>query len=302
MTRTELPGALVLGGASSSAQTCLRFGSILNPPSSSIAAIASPRKRHWTFAPVWWMFLPERLSGEMQKNCYLVLGVEATATPAEIKAAFRRRAMEVYPDRFGSESVAFQELQDAYAVLSHPDRRRHYDRHSPPAPMCRAPRGPAPEPVPRWPGGDEPIAAPAPEFHEIAIAESAATFHPSFEELFARLWGNFEDRPRPKSETLENLTLEVVVTAEEALVGGRVRVQVPGLATCPTCGGHGGLGTYQCWRCAGAGAVALNYPLEIAYPPGIRDGHATRISLNRFGIYNLYLTILFRVTDTELAN
>jgi curved DNA-binding protein CbpA len=59
------------------------------------------------------MFQSDRLNGEMQKSDYRVLGVEATATPAEIKAAVRSRAMEVHRNASGSENIPSQALLDA---------------------------------------------------------------------------------------------------------------------------------------------------------------------------------------------
>ncbi len=64
----------------------------------------------------------------MAKNYYLILGITADATKEDIKAAFRRRAMELHPDRSGLGSGPFQEAQEAYSVLADPDRRRRYDR------------------------------------------------------------------------------------------------------------------------------------------------------------------------------
>jgi hypothetical protein len=55
------------------------------------------------------------------------------------------------------------------------------------------------------------------------------------------------------------------------------------------------VGGYECWRCEGHGALTTEQPVEVAYPPGIPDGYAMRIPLDRFGIENFYLTVLFRV-------
>ena len=64
----------------------------------------------------------------MAKNYYLILGITADASAEDIKAAFRRRALELHPDRSGLESGPFQDAQEAYSVLGDAERRRRYDR------------------------------------------------------------------------------------------------------------------------------------------------------------------------------
>jgi molecular chaperone DnaJ len=236
----------------------------------------------------------------MRKNYYVILGVASDASVAEIKAAFRRRALELHPDTSGRESGPFLELQEAYGVLGDPERRRRYDEQGgmtrPPA-VRRRPWGPSPETRVRERRKAEPLRPiqTASSFREFSLADSFASYTPSFEELFDRWWSNFESISRPKSESLQSLTVEVIVTPEEARAGGRLRIAVPAQATCPACGGHGAIGPYACWRCEGYGALTAEYPVHLDYPPGVRDGYATRIPLDRFGVQNLYLTVLIRV-------
>lgn len=66
----------------------------------------------------------------MQKNYYVILGVRSDANADQIRSAFRRRARELHPDQSGMDSGPFLELQEAYNVLSDPERRRRYDRQS----------------------------------------------------------------------------------------------------------------------------------------------------------------------------
>ena len=66
-----------------------------------------------------------------EKDYYAILGVSRSATPAEIKKAFRAKAVELHPDRNPDNSQAeeqFKELNAAYAVLSDAQKRANYDR------------------------------------------------------------------------------------------------------------------------------------------------------------------------------
>ena len=61
------------------------------------------------------------------KDLYATLGVTRSATAEDIKLAYRRLAMQHHPDR-GGDQARFQEIQEAYAVLSDPQQRAQYDR------------------------------------------------------------------------------------------------------------------------------------------------------------------------------
>jgi len=161
----------------------------------------------------------------MSKNYYVVLGVASDASGDDIKSAFRRRAMELHPDTSGLESGPFLELQEAYGVLSNPQRRRHYDCKAHSVAIHRRPWGPVAEPLVRERPRGEPFHSPASSwnFREIPLAELFERESPTSDELFDHLWGNFESLSRPKSEALEGLTVEVVISQEEARPGGACR-------------------------------------------------------------------------------
>ena len=64
------------------------------------------------------------------KDYYAILGVERTASPEEIKKAFRTLAMKYHPDRNKDDKSAeerFKDINEAYAVLSDPEKRKQYD-------------------------------------------------------------------------------------------------------------------------------------------------------------------------------
>lgn len=230
----------------------------------------------------------------MAKNYYVVLGLSPGASLDEIRSAYRQRAKEVHPDHAGGDSSAFVEVQEAYSVLSRPDRRRAYDEMvrevrvygtSRAEPM-RAP-GPRVEPL-------RPTTEPV-HLGDVSLGRSFRTFSPSFEEIFDRLWSNFSSLSRPKAEGPESLGLEIVLSPDEARHGGTARILIPARAVCPTCGGRGGIGYYECWRCSGEGAISGQFPVNVSFPSMIRGKHRVVIPLDSFGIRNLYLTAIFRV-------
>lgn len=57
---------------------------------------------------------------------YSTLGVDRAASPEDIKAAFKKLAMKHHPDR-GGDAGKFQEINEAYSVLSDPEQRMVYD-------------------------------------------------------------------------------------------------------------------------------------------------------------------------------
>ena len=58
---------------------------------------------------------------------YNVLGIQQTASPSEIKSAYRRLSMEYHPDRPNGDEEKFKKIGEAYETLGDPDKRRMYD-------------------------------------------------------------------------------------------------------------------------------------------------------------------------------
>jgi molecular chaperone DnaJ len=234
----------------------------------------------------------------MRKNYYLILHLAPGATSEQIRSAYRRRALELHPDLTGLGSDQFLELQEAYDVLSDPVRRQVYDRDAEDIPIRRMDAMRPPETIiPRRYRG-EPLVAdgPAHQPDDVSIFGSFDTFSPSLDEVFERLWSNFNFLTRPKAERLESLNVEVPLSPEQAFVGGEVRIMVPARLVCPACQGHGSIGRYECSRCEGHGAVTGEYPVRVSYPAGLQGDYLVRLPLGRFGIQNFYLTVLFRPT------
>jgi len=241
-----------------------------------------------------------RGSSCMKKDYYLLLHLTPDATTEEIRSAYRRRTLELHPDLSGFGSDPFLELQEAYAVLSDPSRRSLYDRKTETIPIRHV--DPAQQKTTRAGRrySAEPLTAvqPARRFQDVDLFRSFETFSPSFDEIFERLWSNFDLLTRPKEERLESLAVDVPLSPEEAVVGGAVRILVPARAICPACHGRGSVGPYECWRCEGHGALTGEYPVMVSYPSGLQDDYTVRLSLDRLGIENFYLIVRFRPTAT----
>src|SRR5262245_12372214 len=73
----------------------------------------------------------------MRRDYYAVLGVAATAAPREVRQAYQRLARQYSPDvNFWDERARglFEEIREAYRVLSDPQTRAHYDQFGATAP------------------------------------------------------------------------------------------------------------------------------------------------------------------------
>ena len=235
----------------------------------------------------------------MRKNYYLILRLAPQATSDQIRTAYRRRALELHPDLTGFGSDQFLELQEAYDVLSDPVRRESYDRGAEEIPIRRMDANRPPETVIPRRQRAEPLTTNPPSrgVEDISLSRSFETFSPSLDELFERLWSNFDLRTRPKAERLESLTVEVPLSPQQAFTGGEVRIMVPARLVCPACQGQGCIGPYQCPHCQGHGAVTGEYPIGVSYPAGLQQDYIVRLPLDRLGIENFYLTVRFRPSE-----
>jgi molecular chaperone DnaJ len=176
------------------------------------------------------------------RNYYETLGVRPEATDAELKKAFRSLAMQCHPDRNPGDKAAeerFKEINEAYAVLSDPDKRAHYDRF-----------------------GTAPGTGVGPNFD--------AGFGSLFEDLFENFLGGSGRGRRTRAARGEDLQYELKITLEEAAAGLETKVQIPRLETCETCRGTGsepGTRKVACESCGGRGEIRMSHGfLTVARP------------------------------------
>jgi len=132
---------------------------------------------------------------------------------------------------------------------------------------------------------------PAPAPSPVSLLAQPEDTHPSFDALEERYVRNFTGRHVPKAERTESLTLDVLLSPEEALYGCTIPVGVPVFRSCPECGGTGQIFPFRCLECAGSGLVEELRTLEIEAPPQVRSGTILEAPLDLFGIANLYLRV-----------
>lgn len=230
----------------------------------------------------------------MAKSYFAILEITSNATSDEVHSAYRRLAKEYHPDYYEGGSEPFQQIQEAYSVLGNPVKRKAYEKTLSNVRISITPDlKSVPEPEPLIPESG-PV-----DMGDISPVRSFDTFSPSFDEIFDWLWNDFSTVRRSTSGRIQNLTLEVPLTRQQARRGGNARIMVPARSTCPTCRGYGSIGYYECHRCAGEGATTGEMPISVAFPPGLTKDHSVVIPLDRFGIKNLHCMVLFRPRDVD---
>ncbi|MEI6801402.1 MAG: DnaJ domain-containing protein [Pseudomonadota bacterium] len=198
-------------------------------------------------------------------NFYEILDLKQNATQEEIKAAFRKKAMEHHPDRNPNNKESeekFKQVNAAYEVLGNPQKRLKYDRQ-----QSRS-HEPFPQGFP----------------------------FPSSDEMFASLFGNFTTIRHaniPRHQTNINLTLTetlqqqektVVITLKSkcskclgTAVGKHERCNTCKGSGCNVCGGLGVCYT-PCDLCKGAGFFTEPKEVKITIPKGLFSN--TQLNVN----------------------
>ncbi|MGB3223542.1 MAG: DnaJ domain-containing protein [Desulforhopalus sp.] len=243
----------------------------------------------------------------MPKNYYIILGIPSNSTQTDIKAAYRRLAKELHPDHYGESQTPFQVLQEAYSVLSDPQSRKAHDDS-----LRVGRKKPSQHAEPRsWGSRNhssryskryseeiiEPLAPDEP--HSFTRTSSDKSFHHSgsrlvVESIFDHFFGEYQGYHRPAPPPLEELTVEITLSPEEARRGGRIQFNIPIQMRCPSCYGYNH--RYQhCRRCNGTGFLSQEKNVSVSYPAGITENHSIPLYLKLSSTEKIYLTALFKI-------
>lgn len=163
-----------------------------------------------------------------KRDYYEILGVSRDANPEEIKKAFRRLARQYHPDANPGDPTAeekFKQINEAYAVLSDPEKRARYDA-----------------------------------FGDAGGAADLGSPFAGIQDLFDMFFGTGRPRGTRAREPKRgaDLRLDLDITLEEAFAGVERELEVPRVERCPICDGTGarpGTPPAVCSRCRGTGQV-----------------------------------------------
>ncbi len=181
-----------------------------------------------------------------KRDYYEVLGVAKTATDDEIKKAYRTLAKKYHPDLNGGDKdceAKFKEVNEAYEVLSDPQKRARYDQF----------------------GHEDPRAGGAGGGYGDFTGGFGGGFDDIFSAFFGGGFGGGGQRARGPQRG-DDLRYDMTITFEEAAFGCEKEISVTRDENCEECGGTGarkGTQPTQCPTCHGTGQVQsfVNTPI-----------------------------------------
>ncbi len=234
----------------------------------------------------------------VEQDYYELLETNKNATPDEIKKAYRKLAMKYHPDRNQGDKEAeekFKAVNEAYQVLSDPDKKALYDRYGKAGLENSGYHG--------FSGGFEDI------FEDLGSV---------FESVFGAGFGGGRGRGKKKDREKYNLdnAIELRLSFKEAVFGCKKELKYTykkacsecsgtgakegKLTSCPDCGGQGqvymrqGFMTFsqtcprckgegqiakdRCGKCKGEGFESVEETIEVSIPEGVDTGNRIRVA------------------------
>ncbi len=210
-----------------------------------------------------------------KRDYYEVLGVEKTATADEIKKAYRKLAKEHHPDK-GGDTEIFQEISEAYEVLSDVDKRQRYDQYGHDGAHAGS-------------GMDNPFDFMQSFFRQQQQVHMGPDMYLSIrvtlEEIFNGITKNYKYTRKDNCQNCHGKGGTNGSTCE-GCNGSGVKVQILNTPfgqiqngiSCNECGGMGLKYTDQCVPCNGAGVVDVEDHIQVEVPKGVKDGMQVKMA------------------------
>jgi molecular chaperone DnaJ len=154
----------------------------------------------------------------MKEDYYKILGIERSASPDEIKKAFRTMAKKHHPDKHDGDDSEFKKINEAYSVLSDPGKKSNYDNYG-------SPNG----------------------------ANSNFSYEYPFDDVFSDIFGRRNQQPKTKKGS--DLRITLTVNLLDILNGVVKTVKLKRKVKCVSCDGVGGTDKRKCISCNGTGNI-----------------------------------------------
>ncbi len=170
----------------------------------------------------------------MQYEYYSLLEIERTASADEIKRAYKKKAMEVHPDRHGGDKgkeAEFKKINEAYATLSDEQKKAHYDRF----------------------GTTEGMGGMGGFGWGFQWGFDAGDLGDIFSQFFGGGFG-WGGRTRARADIGDDIEIRMSISLEDAIRGNNRKVEFKRRTPCESCGGKWGT-TTTCEQCRGSGRV-----------------------------------------------
>ena len=185
-----------------------------------------------------------------KKDYYEVLGVEKGASEDELKRAYRKLAKQYHPDMNPGDAEAelkFKEVNEAYEVLSDPEKREKYDRYGHSA--------------------FDPSMGGGAGFGGFGGFGGGAGF--DFGDIFSSIFGG-GGGGRTRSNVIDgdDISVRVTITFEESVFGCKKEISFARIEACGDCNGSGaakGTKPETCQTCKGTGSVRVQQNMGFGF-------------------------------------
>ncbi|CUS36613.1 DnaJ C-terminal domain-containing protein [Candidatus Nitrospira nitrificans] len=214
------------------------------------------------------------------RDYYHILGIPRTASPDDIKKAYRRLARQYHPDLHTGAKKAemekkFKELNEAQEVLTDQEKRKKYDQYGADWEQAQAFE------KARQQAGRQGFGGPWGSEGDYSRPGSGEAGSEHFSDFFENLFGS-RSRGGPGRSGAgmpgEDIETDVQLGLREVLTGVTRRVNLREPRTCSTCQGSGTVRGRSCVTCQGAGMTTESKTIEVRIPAGVQDGTRVRVA------------------------